>query len=151
MIVNCPLLCFDFIYSRTTSRLPHIAVKQMNTWIECVDFQKLLLAGLEEPLFKLGVVSLHRVFVRDWRGGHREETNRGAAISCFSMETPSDLRWFFFYYGLRYQEMTLTNKKHWKMKPLQKLFFFSCGGKNVENTLKYISPGAQVFSISRVF
>lgn len=45
----------------------YICFNSMNTWIERVDFQELLLTGLEKPFLKLGKVSLHCVFICNWR------------------------------------------------------------------------------------
>lgn len=57
--------------------------KCLHTWIKCVDFQELLLTGLKEPLFKLGVVSLHRVLVRDCK----EEKNSAVNVRSDPVET----------------------------------------------------------------
>lgn len=50
----------------------HMYLKWINTWIEGVDFQQLFLTGLEKPLLKLSVVSLHCVFIC-----HCRRKNRG--------------------------------------------------------------------------
>lgn len=53
--------------SHTLRIKAYVCFNSMNTWIECVDFQELLLTGLEKPFLKLGKVSLHCVFICNWR------------------------------------------------------------------------------------
>lgn len=60
--------------------LTRVWLSTMNTWIECVDFQELLLTGLEKPLFKFSVVSLHCVFICDWGGEEKQKQKQRDSV-----------------------------------------------------------------------